>query len=97
MNKFIKIKVLLLVILFTFSSKLVAADRILPLPKPTPDKEIKEKTEAKKKIYPKKKPNVKKQNQLTDSNENTNVEKVVKARIMTLCEQFPLYSEDNKM
>ena len=29
--------------------------------------------------------------------ENTNVEKVVKARIMTLCEQFPLYSENNKM
>ena len=29
--------------------------------------------------------------------ENTDVEKVVKARIMTLCEQFPLYSENNKM
>ena len=29
--------------------------------------------------------------------ENTNVEKVVKGRIMTLCEQFPLYSENNKM
>ena len=77
MNKFIKIKVLLLVILFIFSSKLVAADRILPLPKPTPDKEIKEKTEAKKNIYPKKKPNVKKQNQLTDINENTNVVKEI--------------------
>ena len=29
--------------------------------------------------------------------ENTDVEKAVKARIMALCEQFPLYSENNKM
>ncbi len=29
--------------------------------------------------------------------ENTDVEKAVKARVMNLCEQFPLYSENNKM
>ncbi len=39
-----------------FSSKSAAADRILPLPKPTIDKETKDKTAKKKLIYPQKKP-----------------------------------------
>ena len=37
-------------------SETIAADRILPVPKPTVDQETKEKTAKKKEIYPQKKP-----------------------------------------
>tara|TARA_B100000686_G_scaffold250877_1_gene261136 strand:+ start:49 stop:2280 length:2232 start_codon:yes stop_codon:yes gene_type:complete len=54
-----KLKVFLLVIFATFISYGHAAEPILPLPKPTPDKIVKEKAAKKKYIYPQKKPTVK--------------------------------------
>ena len=61
MKHLIKLKVILLVFFIIFGSRLLAADRILPLPKPSPDKEIKAKIAKKKEIYPKKRPAEKKE------------------------------------
>ena len=60
MKNLTKLKVFFLVFSIIFSSQSIAADRILPLPKPTVDSEIKATTEKKKYIYPEKKPFVKK-------------------------------------
>ena len=51
-----KLKVIFLIFTIIFTSQAVAADRILPIPKPNPDKETKIKTAQKKRIYPEKKP-----------------------------------------
>ena len=56
MRKLIKLKVIFLVFLIAFVPKTIAADTILPIPKPNVDKETKDKTAKKKNIYPKKKP-----------------------------------------
>ena len=56
MRKLIKLKVIFLVFLIAFIPKTIAADTILPIPKPNVDKETKDKTAKKKNIYPKKKP-----------------------------------------
>ena len=56
MKNLIKLKVILLAFFIIFSSQSIAADRILPIPKPTVDQETKIKTAKKKKIYPQKKP-----------------------------------------
>ena len=60
MSNLIKLKVILLVFSIFLISVSVAADRILPIPKPTVDQEIKSKVERKKHIYPQKKPDLKK-------------------------------------
>ena len=60
MKNLTKLKVFFLVFSIIFSSQSIAADRILPLSKPTVDSEIKATTEKKKYIYPEKKPFVKK-------------------------------------
>ena len=59
-NLFI-LKVVFLIFSITFTSQSIAADRILPLPKPAPDQETKIKTAKKKEIYPQKKPEVRKE------------------------------------
>ena len=56
MNKRIKLSVIFLAIFITLSSQSLAADRILPLPKPSVDEEAKIITAKKKEIYPQKKP-----------------------------------------
>ena len=56
MKNLLKLKVILLAFSVIFASKAIAADRILPLPKPAVDKETKIKTAIKKNIYPQKKP-----------------------------------------
>ena len=56
MKIFIKISVIFLTIFTIFSSSSSAADRILPIPKPTVEEEVKKTTAKKKEIYPKKKP-----------------------------------------
>jgi len=61
MRNFIKINVTFLTIFFIFSSTSIAAERILPLPKPQVDEEIKKTTAKKKEIYPEKKPETKKE------------------------------------
>ena len=61
MKKLHKLKVIFLIFTIIFTSQAAAADRILPLPKPTPDKETKIKTAQKKNIYPEKKPTLEKE------------------------------------
>ena len=56
MNKRIKLSVIFLAISIILSSQSLAADRILPLPKPSVDEETKIIIAKKKKIYPQKKP-----------------------------------------
>ena len=56
MKNRLKLNVIILVFSILFTSQAVAADRILPIPKPTVDQETKEKTAKKKEIYPQKKP-----------------------------------------
>ena len=52
----LKLKVIILIFSIIFGSKSVAADRILPVLKPSVDQEIKKETAKKKLIYPQKKP-----------------------------------------
>ena len=61
MKNFIKINVIFLTIFAIFSSTSLAADRILPIPKPTVEEEVKKTTAKKKEIYPKQKPAIKKE------------------------------------
>ena len=56
-----KLKVFFLIFTIILTTEVIAADRILPIPKPTPDKETKIKILQKKNIYPEKKPEIKKE------------------------------------
>ena len=56
MKNRLNLNVIILITSIFLTSQAVAADRILPIPKPTVDKETKEKTAKKKEIYPQKKP-----------------------------------------
>ena len=60
MKNLLKLKVILLVFTIFFTSAVIAEDRILPIPKPTPDEETKIKTAKKKTYLPTKKTNIKK-------------------------------------
>ncbi len=61
MRNFNKLNVILLAFSIIFCSKSIAADLILPLPKPLVDEEIKHETLRKKTILPQKKPTTKKE------------------------------------
>ena len=61
MRNFIKISVAFVTIFVIFSFPSRAADRILPIPKPAVEEEVKKTTAKKKEIYPKKKPVAKKE------------------------------------
>ena len=70
MKKTVKLKVLLLAFSLIISSNAKAAEQILPIPKPSVDKETKLKIEQKSAIYPKKKPQEKKEKtQVNESKE----------------------------
>ena len=56
MKNFVKFYVISLVFFITFSTKSIAADRILPIAKPSVDEDVKKRTSKKKQIYPQKKP-----------------------------------------
>ncbi len=60
MKNLIKFKVIILAFSIILTSQSVAADLILPKPKPEIDKETKIKTAKKKEIYPQKKPETEK-------------------------------------
>ena len=60
MKNLVKLKVILLVFAIIFANQSIAADKILPLPKPSVDKDTVIKSSKKKEIYPKKKPTKKK-------------------------------------
>ena len=67
MKNLIKLKVILLVFTMIFAPSASAGNKILPVPKPLVDEEIKLKTAKKKHIYPQKKP----ENKSAISNEQT--------------------------
>ena len=67
MRNIIKINVIFLLISIIFSSQSIASENILPLPKPTIGKEVKEIIAKKRAIYPKKKPKEEKEESLIDS------------------------------
>ena len=69
MRDIIRISVIFLAIYIIFPSQSIAADNILPLPKPTLDKETKEIIAKKKLIYPRKKPDEQKEEIITESTE----------------------------
>jgi hypothetical protein len=56
-----KLKVIFLIFPIFLASEAIAADRIFPVSKPTPDQETKIKAAEKKYIYPEKKPTLKKE------------------------------------
>ena len=60
MKNLIKFKVIILAFYIIFTSQSIAADLILPKPKPEIDQEAKIKTAKKKEIYPQKKPETEK-------------------------------------
>ena len=75
MKNLIKFNVIFLVFFIIFSSESIAAERILPLPKPTVDQETKIKTAEKKHIYPEKKPTLKKEKiEITESKEVSKID-----------------------
>ena len=68
MKKLTKHKVIFLTFFMFICSESIAADRILPLPKPSIDKETKISVVEDKRIYPVEKPNLKKGKTETNSN-----------------------------
>ena len=54
-----KHKLIFLSVFMFFCTQSMAAERIIPMPKPTVDKEIKKIVAKKKEIYPQKKPDLK--------------------------------------
>ena len=82
MKNLFKLKVIFLVFTIIFCSQTIAADRILPLPKPNPDKETKAHVAKKKEIYPEKKPTLKKEKvQIAESKEITEIDDEAKEEI----------------
>ena len=75
MSNFIKLKTIILTLLMIFSVHSIAANTILPLPKPSVDKETKDKVTKKKIIYPQKKPSIQSKEVKNEINkaENTNI------------------------
>ena len=67
MKNLIKLKVIILVFYFIFITQLKAADDILPVSKPSVDKETVTKTAKKKTIYPQKKPGKKEEKKQSDT------------------------------
>ena len=60
MYNLFKLNIIFLAVFIIFSSQSIAADRILPIPKPIVDEETKIITAKKKEIYPQKKPKTEK-------------------------------------
>ena len=68
---FIKLKVIILTIFMFLATQGVAAERILPLPKPFVDDDTKKKVSKSKEIYPQIKPSLKKENKSILKTENS--------------------------
>ena len=91
MKNIIKINVIFLVISIIFSAQSIAADNILPLPKPTVDKETKEIIAKKKLIYPRKKPDEQKEEIITESTEKEeDVSEDIKEEVFIYPEKKPI-------
>jgi len=72
MKNLLKLKVFLTIFAVILATGTLGKDNILPLPKPTVDKDIKLNTEKKKLIYPQKKPSLKKDEEKLDEAEELN-------------------------
>jgi soluble lytic murein transglycosylase len=72
MKNLIKLKVFFLIFFMVITAQSQAGERILPQPKPSVDKEIKETVDKKKNLYPKKKPKILSS---VDKNENSDITK----------------------
>ena len=91
MKNLIKLKVFLLVFSVIFAYESIAADLILPSPKPVVDKETIEKTAKKKEIYPQKKPETKKEKALVDASEDaTKDDDLVKDNVFIYPKKKPI-------
>ena len=91
MENLIKFSVIFLGLFIIFSSNSIAADRILPLPKPTVDQETKIKTAERKNIYPEKKPTLKKEKiDITQSEEVSKIEDGVKEDVFIYPKKKPI-------
>ena len=97
MKNLLLLKVIFLIFTIIFTSQAVAADRILPIPKPTPDKETKIKTAQKKRIYPEKKPTLKKEKvEVTESKKIIGIDDEFKGKVFIYPEKKPLIDEKVK-
>ena len=91
MKNLFKFKVIFLAFSIIFTSQTIAVERILPLPKPIPDKETKVKIDKKKEIYPEKKPALKKEKvQVAESKEIIEIDDETKEEIYIYPEKKPL-------
>ena len=91
MKNLIKFSVIFLGFFIIFSSNSIAADRILPLPKPAVDQETKIKTEERKNIYPEKKPTLKEEKiDITQSKEVSEIDDEVKEDVFIYPEKKPI-------
>ena len=91
MKNLFKLKVIFLVFSIIFTSQTIAVERILPLPKPIPDKETKVKIDKKKEIYPEKKPALKKKKvQVAESKEIIEIDDETKDEISIYPVKKPL-------
>ncbi|RUA19576.1 MAG: lytic transglycosylase domain-containing protein, partial [Alphaproteobacteria bacterium] len=91
MKNLLLLKVIFLIFTIIFTSQAVAADRILPIPKPTPDKETKIKTAQKKRIFPEKKPTLKKEKvEVTESKEIAGIDDEFKGKVFIYPEKKPI-------
>jgi len=89
MKNLIKLNVFFLAFFIIFSSQSIAADRILPIPKPTVDQETKIITAKKKEIYPQKKPKTEKVT-VEESQEETVAIQETKEEVFIYPEKKPL-------
>ena len=91
MKNLLLLKVIFLIFTIILTSQAVAADRILPISKPTPDKETKIKTAQKKSIYPEKKPILKKEKvEVTESKEIARIDDEFKEKVFIYPEKKPI-------
>ena len=97
MKNLLPLKVIFLIFTIIFTSQAVTADRILPIHKPTPDKETKIKTAQKKRIFPEKKPTLKKEKvEVTESKEIAGIDDEFKGKVFIYPEKKPLIDDKIK-
>ena len=90
MKNLFKLKVIFLIFTIILAAKAIAAEQILPMPKPTPDKETKIKAAQKKYIYPKKKPTLQKKIEVVESKKITDIDDEIKKKVIIYPEKRPL-------
>ena len=90
MKNLIKLSVIFLTFFIIFSSKSIAADRILPLPKPLVDQKTKETTAKKKIIYPENKPQTSGEKAIEPSQELTEIIKESTEEVFIYPEKKPI-------